>query len=114
MQNFVLGRDDRGNIDYSIPFSDDSWAVELAPASSVTVPVPKGSKKAVFSCTGDDYFVGTTGPITLPTATVASINGEMAPANRDVSRINGEGGNPQGNLYVACKTAETFNVTFYS
>ena len=106
MSVFELGMTN-GEVDYSIPFSDSNFSAALAPNQTVTFTIPKTAKRAVFSCTGDQFWVGLKGPITPPTATVAAIEGEQAPAVRNVEAHQGQA------LYVMSVTAETITVSFY-
>ncbi len=106
MSVFELGMTN-GEVDYSIPFSDSNFAAALVPNQTATFTIPKTAKRAVFSCTGDQFWVGVKGPITAPTSTVGAIDGEQAPAVRNVESHQGQ------SMYVMSVTAETITVSFY-
>jgi myo-inositol-hexaphosphate 3-phosphohydrolase len=89
MKQMNLGRDGNLSVDYTIPFSDNGSAINLAAASNATLSVPKSAKKAFIQIQpGATVLVGTS-TITPPTSSFSSANYDINPASRFVNGVEG-------------------------
>jgi len=106
MTDMVIGRDQNSVPNYSIPFSEVGYIINMSIGDTPTLVVPADVRFAFFQMTpGADVLVATDGAISAPTGSFAASEADLNPAVRTVTA--GE------TLYFRAVTAAIVKVSFY-
>lgn len=105
-----LGKDDGGNVDFSIELVSDNQQITLTAATEATLTIPSTATIAVMTIAGGNaFFVAESStPITLPTASFTSSEAGMI-VNGGVRRNL----TPGNTLRFIGRVAADLSVTFF-
>lgn len=109
MTSLVIGRDQSGAVDFSLPLCDKKYGVKLTPNTAVNMNVPSIYTKAIFSYSvGSNVWVEFTNNKTaeLPTTTFSELTAELNPVAR-------YGLIPGNTISVICDLDAYVNILFF-
>lgn len=103
--NLILSKDINGNVDYGIPFTEDSYHFTMEAAGSQELDVPPGMTKAYIQISAGSTVICSPAEITAPTSTPAKTWGQQNVAIRDIRGVE--------KLYFYALQESLVTVSFY-